>query len=326
MTTSESEAAPVRFSTRDIPVRERVAYWREMFGRQICHVEIEPHADIPLEAEATMAALSGIAVCFSSATSPACWKRTADMVKDGRDGLALLIPLAGTMMRSQLGHDFDVGAGEGVAILDAEPASIRFNSLKHVAVVTPREALAPLLKDWQRAATRPIGRSHPALHLLRSYLLALNADLHMSQPVLGGVVASHLYDLVALALGPTRDSGELARRRGLAAARLQALKKDVANNPALSLGALAARHRVSRRYIQMLFEADGTSFTAFTLEQRLARAHGMLTDGRNMSRTISAIAYDAGFGDLSHFNRSFRRRYGAAPSEVRAETTRRHRS
>jgi AraC-like DNA-binding protein len=32
---------------------------------------------------------------------------------------------------------------------------------------------------------------------------------------------------------------------------------------------------------------------------------------------ISAIAYDAGFGDVSYFNRTFRRPYGVTPSEVR---------
>jgi AraC-like DNA-binding protein len=31
------------------------------------------------------------------------------------------------------------------------------------------------------------------------------------------------------------------------------------------------------------------------------------------------IAYDCGFGDVSYFNRVFRRRYGAAPSDVRAQ-------
>ena len=44
----------------------------------------------------------------------------------------------------------------------------------------------------------------------------------------------------------------------------------------------------------------------------------MLSDPRLAERTISAIAYDAGFGDLSHFNRAFHRRYGETPSDVRA--------
>ena len=32
---------------------------------------------------------------------------------------------------------------------------------------------------------------------------------------------------------------------------------------------------------------------------------------------ISTVAFSLGFVDLSHFNRSFRRRYGCTPSEVR---------
>ena len=33
--------------------------------------------------------------------------------------------------------------------------------------------------------------------------------------------------------------------------------------------------------------------------------------------TVSSIAYDLGFGDVSYFNRVFRRLYGATPSDVR---------
>jgi AraC-like DNA-binding protein len=33
--------------------------------------------------------------------------------------------------------------------------------------------------------------------------------------------------------------------------------------------------------------------------------------------TIGSVAFDVGFGDLSYFNRTFRRRYGAAPTEIR---------
>jgi AraC-like DNA-binding protein len=40
-------------------------------------------------------------------------------------------------------------------------------------------------------------------------------------------------------------------------------------------------------------------------------------DPRHAKRAVSSIAFEVGFGDLSYFNRSFRRCYGATPSEVR---------
>jgi AraC-like DNA-binding protein len=47
------------------------------------------------------------------------------------------------------------------------------------------------------------------------------------------------------------------------------------------------------------------------------RAHRMLTDARWRDRSIAAIAFEAGFGDLSYFNRVFKRVYGLRPSELR---------
>jgi AraC-like DNA-binding protein len=81
---------------------------------------------------------------------------------------------------------------------------------------------------------------------------------------------------------------------------------------------LAARHGVTPRYVHKLFEAEGTTLSRFVLGKRLARVHRLLTDPRNAACSIGSLAYDAGFGDLSTFNREFRRRYGMAPSELRA--------
>ena len=53
------------------------------------------------------------------------------------------------------------------------------------------------------------------------------------------------------------------------------------------------------------------------LAQRLACAHRLLTDPRHDGEKISTIALDAGFGDLSYFNRAFRQRYGDTPSTIR---------
>jgi AraC-like DNA-binding protein len=125
----------------------------------------------------------------------------------------------------------------------------------------------------------------------------------------------------ALAIGATRDATEIADGRGLRAARLRAIKADIVRNLRegdVSINALALRHRVSARYIQRLFEGEGTTLSQFVLGQRLVQVHRMLADPCHAHRAISTIAYDAGFGDLSTFNREFRRRFGATPSDIRA--------
>ncbi|HET7716934.1 MAG TPA: helix-turn-helix domain-containing protein [Bauldia sp.] len=50
----------------------------------------------------------------------------------------------------------------------------------------------------------------------------------------------------------------------------------------------------------------------------------MLTDPRRSGEKISAIALDAGFGDVSYFNRVFRQAYGDTPSGVRARASSGH--
>jgi AraC-like DNA-binding protein len=74
---------------------------------------------------------------------------------------------------------------------------------------------------------------------------------------------------------------------------------------------------VTPRYIHKLFETEGTTFTQYVLRRRLDQAHRRLRAQRGATQTISSIAYDVGFTDLSYFNRTFRRHYNATPSDIR---------
>ena len=139
-------------------------------------------------------------------------------------------------------------------------------------------------------------------------------------PELRRQAVAHIHDLIALATGATRDAAEIAKARGARAARLPLIKQDIAtrlDEPDLSVATVAARQRINARQIQRLFESEGTTFTEYVLAQRLARAHRLLTNPLHASQKISTIALDVGFGDLSHFNRAFRRRFGMAPSDLR---------
>jgi AraC-like DNA-binding protein len=90
----------------------------------------------------------------------------------------------------------------------------------------------------------------------------------------------------------------------------------------LSVADVARRHHVTPRHIHKLFENEGFTFSSFVLGQRLSRAHRILSDPRLADRNISSVAFDVGFGDLSYFNRTFRRRYAGTPTEIRQSAMR----
>jgi AraC-like DNA-binding protein len=198
------------------------------------------------------------------------------------------------------------------------PAAQHFVTFK-----VPVSAIAPFVPDVGALIARRVPRETEALRLLVRYLDVLQNEGTLESVELRRLAVTHVYDLFALALGATRDAGEVANGRGLRAARLLAIKSDIdtrLGESDFSVNAIATAHDVTPRYVQILFEREGTTFSEYLLARRLDRAHRMLENPRFVGLTITAIAFEVGFNDLSYFNRSFRRRFGSAPSDVRAAT------
>jgi AraC-like DNA-binding protein len=123
-----------------------------------------------------------------------------------------------------------------------------------------------------------------------------------------------------MAIGATEEGADAARQNRVRAALLHGVKAEIIDhlgNPDLSVAFVAQRQHLTPRHVHRLFERDGMTFSQFVLGERLARAYRMLADPAHCFLTVTAIAYACGFGDLSYFNRSFRRRYDATPSDVR---------
>ena len=318
---SPSVGSFVRFSTRDLPKRERVPYWREMFGRHVIRTHVEPVSDEQFNAEGTLWSLPGLRVHWSSYSAAACFRRPRELISGDDDDIALLIDFAGTVNFAQAGREAAPERGGGITILHSEPARMVFPRARYMAVLAPRKALQPLTLSLEDKAGCHVPGATEALRLVARYVdwLAREPDLANSSELVT-LAVSHVHDLMALALGATRDGAELASGRGVRAARVNAIKAFIRENvalPDLSVRTVASAQGLSARYIHMLFEGEGITFSSFVLEHRLMHAHRMLKSPRFAGHTISAIAFAAGFGDLSHFNRSFRRRYGASPTEVR---------
>lgn len=319
MTAIDDQMVTLHLTSAQWSERDRVEAFREIFGRAVLCIDIEPVEDSALEAEMTLRGFSGLGMA-SGRLSPMRNRHLAE-ASDNND-LVLVMLQSGFATLEQGGRRIEVKAGQVVMTANGEPATFTGHTATRVVNLRlSRDVLAPYMADADRILARPLLRDGPALRFLKSYASCLNDERALATPQLRHSVATHMHELAALAIGAEEDAEQLAVRGGVRAARLSAIKADIVANssdPGLNTAAVAARHGITERYVRRLFGDEHTSFSEFVLGIRLARAQRLLADAAHPERTISAIAFACGFGDLSYFNRTFRRQFGLTPSDMRA--------
>ena len=316
---ADDDCVIIRFSTTDYPPHQRLDACREIYGRTLSRRDIEPLSTEQFHTEATIRRMPGLGL-VRARRSAAIYRLRREFIDN--DDVVITVGLTSSYEAHQLGRLLNLSRGEAIVLTASEPAFLKVPTYgAYVNVRAPLRAISPLVAGLDTAYGRPIPADNAALQLLTQYIGILEDTEALIAPDLRRQVVTHIHDLMALAIGATRDAAEIARGRGVHAARLRMIKEDIAaqlDRADLSVATIAARHRIKPRWIQRLFEREDMTFTEYVLAQRLARAHRLLADPRYAGQKISTIAFNVGFGDLSYFNRAFRRRYGAAPSELRA--------
>jgi AraC-like DNA-binding protein len=270
----------------------------------------------------TKRALPGVIIMSGTLCGLRHAVRSRGSVSSSEDDLLVAVNLSGRTIAQLRNREFALLDGDAV-LMTRDSVSLNFTHPMPVSFLgfrVPRDAIAPLAGNIDDALVRMVPAGSEAIKLLVTYARAVAEEQPLDTPGLQRLVATHIHDLVALAVGATRDGHAIAKERGIRAARLRAIMSDVTANlrdSDLTVAAVAQRQRVTPRYLHKLFEGEELTFSTFVLNQRLSRAHRMLCDPRFSDRSISSVAFDVGFGDLSYFNRTFRRRYGATRSDIR---------
>jgi AraC-like DNA-binding protein len=306
-------------SAGDLPPRQGLFQLQEIFDSRV-QLRFETRLDRPVDAVMTVQGLPGVRRATMASGMDVRLERSRARLADGEDDVCLIVNLGPAMSITQRRRQSVAGPGDGALLVYREAAVLDFRAMTYAGIRVPFAALAPFTRDIEAAAAGCVRSDTPALRLLQRYLASLAET--PADPALARLVAAHVHDLMALVIGATRDGADLARHRGVRAARLQVIRQDLAREPDLTITEVALRQGVSPRYVQMLFEEAGTTFTDVVLQLRLHAAHRMLTSPRYADWSITAIALEAGFGDLSYFNRRFRQRFDRTPSDLRAETAR----
>ncbi len=307
----------LRVHSATFPERDRIGAMREAVCRSILSVDVEPLSEA-FEFDLSLHAMPEFGIGVGN-MSPAQCTRTSALTRN--DDVILTCVLSGGVTVLERGREAVAGPGEAVFTSNDVPGEATgYVPSRSCNMRFSRARLQSMSLDIDAALVRTVARDNAALRLLRGYAEVVNDTNAVATPELRHIVVAHFYDLAALVMGTCADAVRIVRGNGVRAARLRAIQIDIRNNLTrgdLSVNDVAARHGLSPRYVQMLFEAQGSTFSGFVLEQRLALARRMLANPGLQARKISEVAWDAGFQDLSYFNRMFRRRYCMTPSEAR---------
>jgi AraC-like DNA-binding protein len=215
------------------------------------------------------------------------------------------------------GHELCLGAGDATIVQADAPGKCRSHT--GVAVVE----LSMPQSEWSTRGVpsgdhlmRHLRRERDGLKLLSGYLRSIRTLGISVSPEGRELVRRHVIDLAIMAavhqepIGESQESAVVAARRAAALRHIARHFQD----PGLSISTTAAALRISPRYLQKLLATIGTSFTDYVTEMRLQLAIQLLAESR---QRIADIALQAGFCDVSNFNRIFKARFGDTPRAMR---------
>jgi AraC-like DNA-binding protein len=170
------------------------------------------------------------------------------------------------------------------------------------------EAIGARPEIWQVGAMPPL----PELMVLGELAQAAadgKSDVGLEE--VGQIFASRFVDLVSGRSPKTARATSLDRRRAVETA----LWIDAHSEREIDLEAAASQAGISPFHFLRLFSGVlGVTPHQYLVRSRLRHAARLLADEE---RSITDIAYDVGFGDLSNFVRTFHRAAGVPPLKFR---------
>jgi len=279
--------------------------------------------DRPLKAYCALAGYGAGGALRVGGTMVRTANATRDIASDGRDDFFLGVNLSNyPMTQRQMGRELEIAPRELGFLSAARVGELLSGPEADLwTVMVPGDSLRLLVANVDDLVARRIDPNLPAARYFRRYVqIILNPDGIEDDPLLTEHVATTLLDLAALCLGAGREAAEIAQMRGMRAARLQLVLGEIREHyadPGFSAEVVATKLGLSPRRVQGLLQETGASFTERVLELRLQKARAMLADPAHDGTKVSEIAYTCGFNEVSYFNRCFRRRFGASPTQFR---------
>jgi len=229
-------------------------------------------------------------------------------------------PLTGSVAFSQDGRSGFARPGEYVLL--SELAFYELSSDKNSRLLTIRIPAAELrgrLVSIEDHVSRRFKPNEQMTRLLVGMIRTVAELFINSPPPNPQALATEIISFVALTIG-SEDRGaatDVRNARYHLRRRIVDFIESHLSDQSLSPKKIAASSRISLSYLYSLFNDNETTVSQFVQTKRLQRAYEILVADPKGHRTVSEVAYEVGFKNVSHFSRCFSRHFKVAPRDVR---------
>jgi AraC-like DNA-binding protein len=232
------------------------------------------------------------------------------------------VQVEGESLIHHWGREAHLRPGDFTLCLSSEPYDLHFAEPYHQVVLAVPQGL---MEECVRQPTQHLGvRMDSAIAangLFSQFVMSISSRLETMDGVLAQRLEANVMDLLSTTLGYAQESNKHdLLNLGVKCEYLQRIKHYIRRNlheEHLCLDMIASAHKISTRYLHMLFEEENESVSRYIQRLRLSSCKASLADADFKTYSVSEIAYNWGFKDASHFSRAFKSEFGDTPASYR---------
>ena len=230
--------------------------------------------------------------------------------------------LTGSCSTKHYGREARLSPGDFIICSSCEPYQLKFKDNYQQAVFAmPQQALQDMFQTPDDYLGLRMGNEEPTNGMLAQFVYSLSQRMDQLNPEALQSMETNLLDLLITSLKNQKTSHNKVIESS-PEQHLQRIKRMInmhIKDFRLGVDFIAQTEQISKRYLHMLFKSQNISVSRYIQQLRLEGCYKDLTNKEFDNISISNIALEWGFGDLSHFNRSFKAQYSLTPRQIRLQ-------
>ncbi|MCC7461027.1 MAG: helix-turn-helix domain-containing protein [Gammaproteobacteria bacterium] len=308
------------YSTSNVAPHRRVDFWNEHVSGAITTLQVQPARDGAFDAQLKTAEFGGIRF-VEIACSPTRVMHTPERVHRVTNPAYLLqLQRCGTCIHRALNIESLAEPGDYFLCDNTVPYEQVMSDYHDVLVLRlPQASLKRRLPTPELFLGRRMSGGGGTSGLVSKFISLFWEQCEQGMDALAAEkIVDSICDLLATSfIDSEHGLLEGSTVQAMWRVRICRFIDQHLGDPELDPARIASHFRISPRYIHKLFEHQDEAVSRYILRRRLEAARRSLVDVAQGAKTVSAIAYEWGFSNTTHFARVFRDRFGAAPSDLR---------